>query len=173
MRRLATAILSVIAVVALTISAASASSVHFKGGKNAGPSFADNGLTLSSNGELSGLGNGDVIVELIATGNPTADCVNPGNGEHRPPGQQPAAITLTGVDAIPEGEIKNGTTPFAVLTAAPVTPVPGAPGCPNSNWIQNITDVEFTSATITVYQPCSDTVSPIDCPVVLSKTFSL
>jgi hypothetical protein len=40
-----------------------------------------------------------------------------------------------------------------VTTNEPVTPVPGAPGCPNPNWSEDITDLAFTSATITVQQP--------------------
>jgi hypothetical protein len=33
-----------------------------------------------------------------------------------------------------------------------VTPIPGAPGCPNTMWTEDITDLSFTSATITVQQ---------------------
>jgi hypothetical protein len=149
--------------VAMTAAVASAA-VNFKPGK-ATPTFTDNGLTLSAAGALSGLGNEDLEVHLTATGTPTADCVNPGTGEHRPPGQQPAEVTLTGTDAIPAEEIKNGNVSFLVTTSAPETPVPGAPGCPNSRWIENITDVTFTSATITVEQPPGT--------VVLSRTFTL
>ena len=129
------------------------------------PAFTDNGLTLEAAGELSGLGNGDVLVSLTATGLPTADCVNPGSGEHRPPGQNPAEVTLTGVQRIPESELKNGTTPFDVETQAPVSPVPGAPECPNVNWIENITDVAFTSATITVEQPEGTLVLTVTCSI--------
>ena len=146
-------------------SPAYAASVHLKGGANAEPAFTDNGLTLEAAGELSGLGNGDVLVSLTATGLPTADCVNPGSGEHRPPGQNPAEVTLTGVQRIPESELKNGTTPFDVETQAPVSPVPGAPECPNVNWIENITDVAFTSATITVEQPEGTLVLTVTCSI--------
>jgi hypothetical protein len=48
----------------LTATTPVASSVHLKGGKNAKPSFTDDGLSLSAAGELSGLGNGDVLVTL-------------------------------------------------------------------------------------------------------------
>jgi hypothetical protein len=34
-----------------------------------------------------------------------------------------------------------------------VSPIPGAPGCPNPQWTESITDLRFTGATITVEQP--------------------
>src|SRR5437773_5481876 len=56
---------------------AQAGSVHLKGGANSAPSFRDNGLTLTASGALAGLGNADLQVDLTATGNPRAVCVNP------------------------------------------------------------------------------------------------
>jgi hypothetical protein len=164
MKRLLFVPLLVAAAVVLFAGPAVAASVHLKGGPNAEPAFTDNGLSLTASGELAGLGNADVLVTLSATGNPTADCVNPGSGEHRPPGQNPASVTLTGSQAIPKGEIKNGNTPFGpVTTNAPVSPIPGAPGCPNTQWTENITDVAFTSAIITVQQPPGTTVLTVSC----------
>ncbi len=163
MRRILVVLTALFVAFILGTPSASAASVHLKGGANAEPAFTDGGLTLAASGELAGLGNGDVLVTLAATGNPLADCVNPGTGEHRPPGQQPAEVTLTGSQAIPASEIKNGNTPFSVITERPVTPVPGAPGCPNPNWIENITDVAFTSAIITVEQPPGTTVLTVTC----------
>jgi hypothetical protein len=163
MRRILVVLTALFVAFILGTPSASAASVHLKGGANAEPTFTDNGLTLTAAGELAGLGNADLQVSLAATGNPLADCVNPGSGEHRPPGQQPAEVTLTGSQSIPAGAIKNGNVPFNVTTNAPVSPVPGAPGCPNSNWIENITDVAFTSAIITVQQPPGTTVLTVTC----------
>lgn len=127
--------------------------VNLKGGAHAKPSHTDLVLQLESAGAYSGLGNGDVFVRLTATANATATCTNPGSGVHQPAGQNPAPVTVSGGQAIPGPEIKNGTTPFDVLTAAPVTPIAGAPGCPNSQWIEDITDLAFTTGTLTVQQP--------------------
>lgn len=141
--------------------AINASSVHLKGGANAEPIFRDNGLTLSVSGALSGLGNGDVLVTLTATASVTSTCTN--QGGNQAPGQNPAPTTVTGSQAIPTAEIKNGTTPFALTTEAPTTPIPGAPGCPNPNWTESIDDLAFTSATITVEQPAGTVVLTIQC----------
>jgi hypothetical protein len=52
-----------------------------------------------------------------------------------------------------ERRIKNGTVRSDVMTAAPATPIPGAPDCPNPQGTERITDMSFTSAVITVQQP--------------------
>jgi hypothetical protein len=141
---------------------AAASSVHLKGGPSAEPSFHDLGLALRATGDLSGLGNGDVLVNLEATADVTSTCTN--QGGNQAPGQNPAPLTVTGSEAIPKGEIKNGTTPFAVTTVAPDATVAGAPGCPNGNWTESIDDLAFTSATITVQQ-AGTTVLTIYCTI--------
>jgi len=154
-------ILAIAAVALAIVSVASASNVHLKGGPRAEPSFTDNGLTLTASGELAGLGNADVLVTLVATADVTAVCAN--NGGHQAPGQNPAPITVTGSQAIPAGEIKNGNTPFNVTTQGPVTPIAGAPDCPNPNWSEDITDLAFTSAIITIEQPAGTVVLTVTC----------
>ena len=138
-----------------------AANVHLKGGKNAEPAFSDGGLTLSASGALAGLGNGDVLVILTAVGDPTGQCCNP-SGACKVPGQNPAPVEVTGSESIPASEIKNGTTPFMVTTQPPTSPVPGAPDCPNASWTENITNMAFTSATITVMQG-GETVLTVSC----------
>jgi|SRR5436190_2258392 len=145
--------------VALTGGAALASSVHFKKGS---PTFTDNGVTLTASGALTGLGNGDVFISLDATGNPTATCTNKGGNEA--PGQNPAAVNVSGGEAIPASEIKNGNLSFNVTTEPPAQPTAAEAGCPSANWTAAITDIDFTSATITVEQ---------GGVVVLTKTFTL
>ncbi len=129
-----------------------AANVHLKGGKKATPNYRDNGLTLTASGALAGLGNGDILITLHAEGEAFSLCTNP-SGANMPPGQNPADVTVSGAQSIPEEEVKNGTVRFSVTTEAPDSPIPGAPGCPNPNWSQDILDIDFTSATIVVEQP--------------------
>ncbi len=155
-------ILVAIVIGLLFASTAMAANVHLKGGRHSEPSFTDGGLVLNASGALAGLGNGDLLITIDATGNPTATCGNPGTNTFEAPGQNPASVDVTGSVSIPEEEIKNGNTPFSVTTEPPVTPVPGAPDCPNQNWTETITDMAFTSATITVEQGGS-IVLVVDC----------
>jgi hypothetical protein len=149
MKRLAAVVITAMACLAIFAQQALAVSPHLKG--NHPLSFTDNGLTLTGTASYSGLGNFDTTQVLTATGNVTATCTNPA-GATQPPGQNPAPVTLTGSTSIPASDIKNGNVTITTTTNAPVSPIPGAPGCPNPKWTETITDVAFTSATITLSQ---------------------
>lgn len=146
--RLLIAIATVIVAVTAFPSVASAQNPHLKGRNPV--AFTDNGLTLSATVSYAGLGNFDTLQVLTATGNTTSICTN--QGGNQAPGQNPAPVTLVGATPVPAGDIKNGNVTISTTTDRPVTPVPGAPGCPNSNWTEDITDVSFTSATIRLFQ---------------------
>ena len=149
MKRLAVLGVAAIAVVGFFAQPALAASPHLKG--NNPIAFTDNGLTLMATVAYAGLGDFDTEQRLAATGSPTSTCTNPA-GATQPPGQNPAEVVLTGVTAIPASDIKNGNVTITTGTNAPVTPVLGAPDCPNRQWTEDITDVAFTSATIRVFQ---------------------
>lgn len=136
--------------------------------------FVDNGLTLTATVSYAGLGNFDTLQSLDATANPTATCTNPG-GSNQPPGQNPAEVDVTGATAVPAGDIKNGNVSIATVTSAPVTPVPGAPDCPNPNWTETITDLAFTSATITLFQDANGngTFEPDEAVLTVQCTFAV
>jgi hypothetical protein len=135
--------------VAVMSTAAFAANAHLK--QHDGPTFTDNGSTLSVTVSYVGLGNFDTTQNLSATGNPTATCTNPA-GATQPPGQNPASVTLTGTTTVPASDIKNGNVTLTTTTTGPVSPIPGAPGCPNKQWTETITDVAFTSASFTLSQ---------------------
>ena len=92
---------------------------------------------------------------------PTATCTDQG-GNRQAPEQNPAEIVTT---SIPKGYLKNGITPFFLETLGPVTPVIGAPDCPNPDWTEDIVDVAFTSATITVEQPLGTVALFVVCSI--------
>jgi hypothetical protein len=151
MRRSGTWLLVTMLTISITAVAAFAINVHLKGGANAEPDFTDNVLTLEASGELAGLGTGDVFITLSATADTTATCTNPA-GQTQPPGHNPAPTTVSGGVSIPENEIEHGNLAFEVETDPPATPIAGAPECPNPQWREDITNLAFKTATITVVQ---------------------
>jgi hypothetical protein len=108
------------------------------------PIGTDQGTQLQVSGKVAGLGSDPVNVVVEAEGLATVECENPGG--QIAPGQD------TTVDASGQsGPItpRNGQITFNVLTAEPT--VPNFPTCPNPQWEAHVTDVEFTSATVTVF----------------------
>jgi hypothetical protein len=141
--------------------AAYAQSVHLKP-PNQDPTFSDGGLTLNVTGNLAGLGNGDVLIFLSATAIPTATCTNPSGGT-QPPGHNPAPVTVTGTQVIPDEQVDNGNVTFSVTTTAPTSPIPGAPDCPNRRWSEIITDVAFDDPVIVRVEQGGTTVLRLSC----------
>ena len=140
------ALWSVLALMALALAAvpALAANPHFL----SGPTFRDNGTTVTVSGTIAGLGNQDVTVQVLATGNATVTCTNPAGNVA--PGQTQEVTTSGQQTGI---ETKNGKATFSVTTLPPPQPTNAkAAGCPNNKWTATITDVDFTSATINVFQ---------------------
>jgi hypothetical protein len=164
-------VLLVFGAMALGAQPALAGNAHLKG--NHPLSFTDNGATLTAAASYAGLGNFDTLQTLSAAGNVTSTCTNPA-GATQPPGHNPAPITLTGSTAVPKGDIKNGNVTISTTTGAPVTPIPGAPDCPNPNWREDITGVAFTSATIRLFQDSNGngTFDPGELVLTVNVTFS-
>jgi hypothetical protein len=149
MRRVAVVVAATAVVMGLFAQAALAQNPHLKGRNPV--SFTDDGLTLTARVSYAGLGNFDTLQVLTATGGTTTTCTNPA-GATQPPGQNPGPVTLVGATPVPAGDIKNGNVTISTTTDEPVTPIPGAPDCPNPQWTEDITDVAFTSATIRLFQ---------------------
>ena len=137
-------LLAVGAFVCLATVALFAANPHFL----EGPTATDLGTTLKVCGSIAGLGNEDITIVVTATGDATGTCTNKGKNE--PPGQNPLKRTTEA--KITNLEPKNGRVDFCVTTAEPAAASAREMGCPNDNWTATITDVKFTSMTITVYQ---------------------
>jgi hypothetical protein len=159
-RKIITALVMAAAFPAATL----AQNPHLKG-KNP-VLFVDNGLTLTATVTYAGLGNFTTFQIVDATANPTATCTNPA-GATQPAGQNPAEVDVTGATAVPADDIKNGNVTIPTETTSPTTPIPGAPDCPNPQWTERITNMAFTSATITLIQDVNEN-GEADDPVVLT-----
>ena len=153
MRRLRVRPFAVIAIISLMAVVAIAA-VNIKR-----TTFTDNGTTLTTCATLTGLGNQDVTITVTAQGIASTVCTN--RGGNNPPGQQ-VPVSPLGSVTIPATEIKNGNVHFCVTTVAPRVTAAQA-GCP-SPFTATVTDVQFTSATVTAKQSGQ---------VVLQQTFSV
>jgi hypothetical protein len=111
---------------------------------HSGPTFTDQGTTLNVTGNVSGLGGQDLTATISATGVGDVTCTNPAGNVA--PGQ---ATTVNASGTQSGIEVKNGRATFNVTTAEPTAPTNA---CPNRKWTATITDVDFSSATLTLRQ---------------------
>jgi hypothetical protein len=129
------------------VGGALAANPQFKHGGN--PTLTDNGSTLTLNASMTGLGNGNLDVDIDWTGTTINNtCTSPGG--NNAPGQNPATPVSGSASASIAPE-KNGNVKITLTTVAP-TITPQAAGCPNKNWSASYTDVVFFSATVTIAQ---------------------
>ena len=132
---------ALVAVLALP-GAASAQNGHFLGDQTC----TDIGTQVSCSGRVAGLGSGTFRIEVDADGVATVACTSPGGNVA--PGQ---SFTFTSEGTT--GDLpapKNGSFRYSGLkTVAPTAP---ADACPNSKWTATVTDVQFTSATLSLFE---------------------
>jgi hypothetical protein len=122
-------------------SAASAQSGHFVQTQTC----TDIGTQVQCSGKVAGLGGTTFEIAVAAQGTATVVCVNPGG--NRAPGQD-TSVNVAGSSG-PLPTPRNGQFRYTVTTVAP-GPLPSTPTCPNVQWTPVITDVSFTTATITL-----------------------
>jgi hypothetical protein len=163
-------LLPVLAFVVATATSASAASPHFK--KNGSPvcTVTDTGATVTTTctASLSGLGNGDLVIEVTTNGFAVYQCQN--GGGNIAPGQNKVLVgPTTTPTTIPGDQIKNGTVTFTTdpnTLSAPATVSGAQAGCPNNNWTGVNPNVTLTSISMTISQggttlfSCSSATNP-------------
>lgn len=138
------------AVAVLTLFAGTAQSGHFVGT----PTCTDEGTTVECRGKVAGLGGTTFQITVSATGTASVTCTNPAGNVA--PGQS-FTTTVSGTSG-PFATPRNGQARFTVVSNTPSAP-PGS--CPNPKWTATVTDVQFTTATITLFEDStvSDTIT--------------
>src|SRR5215208_1916165 len=135
-------LLSAVAVAALALPAvASAQSGHFVTGGANEPTCTDIGTQVQCSGKVAGLGGTTFTITVSAQGTASVTCTNPAGNVA--PGQS-FATTTTGSSG-PFATPRNGSARFTVTSNTPTAP---AGSCPNPKWTATVTDVQFTTATV-------------------------
>jgi hypothetical protein len=104
----------------------------------------DIGTQVRCSGKVAGLGGTTFEITVAAQGTATVVCINPGG--NRAPGQD-TSVTVSGSSG-PLATPRNGQFRYTVTSVAPT--LPATPTCPNNQWTPVVTDVAFTTATITL-----------------------
>jgi hypothetical protein len=119
-------------------------------------SCTDVGTQVQCSGKVAGLGGTTFEITVAAEGTATVTCTNPGGNDA--PGQK-TAVTVPGSSG-PQPTPTNGNATFSFRSDDP-NPLPATPTCPNNSWTPTITDVSFTTATLTLFEDSnvSDTIT--------------
>jgi hypothetical protein len=149
-RKLVLPLVAAAAVLALFAGTALAQAGHFVGT----PTCRDLGTQVQCTGKVAGLGGTTFTITVSAPGTASVTCTNPAGNVA--PGQS-FSTTVTGTSG-PFATPRNGQARFTVTSNAPSAP-PGS--CPNPMWTATVTDVQFTTATITLFEDgnVSDTIT--------------
>jgi hypothetical protein len=156
LRRGAVVLSAVTMVMVFTMLDASAASAHFKHGGEPTCTISGSGTsqTVVCGASLTGLGNGDLLIQVTTQGFAVYQCQNPGG--NLSPGQNKVLEgPQTTPTTIPSGSIKNGNVTFTTnpntLSADP-TVSGAAAGCPNGNWTGVNPTLSLTSIGMTIAQ---------------------
>jgi len=157
MRKLLTIIAAVLLAFIVAAPSASAASPHFK--KGGSPtctitSTSSSSTSTTCKASLSGLGNGDLLIEVTVKGFAVYQCQN--GGGNIAPGQNKVLVgPVTEPTLIPGDQIKNGNVSFVTdpaVLSAPATVSAADAGCPNNNWTGVNPKVTVTSITMDITQ---------------------
>ncbi len=127
---------------------ATAQGQHFT--KRGVPVCTDIGTQLRCTGELAGLGNEDLVIDVTSDALVQANCVNPGGNEA--PGQNKVLREASGQTVIQGSAIKNGRARFTTTTDPVAAPTAEEAGCPNPNWTTRVVSVTFSNVVVTISQ---------------------
>jgi hypothetical protein len=147
MRRFLLLFVGVCIAAALAVPTVLAQSGHFLTGGGNAPQCTDIGTQVTCSGKVAGLGGTTFEIRIAAQGTATVVCRNPAG--HRAPGQD-TSVTVAGSTG-PLPTPRNGQFNFSITTDAP-GPLPPTPTCPNNQWTPVITDVAFTTATLSLLE---------------------
>ena len=156
MIRKALVVLVVPLTLGLVANAALAASPHFK--KNGSPTCTVGGSGSTSSttckASLSGLGGGDLVINVTVEGSAVYQCQN--GGGNTAAGQNKVLVgPVTAPTTIPGDQIKNGNVSFTTdpaVLSAPGTVSGAAAGCPNANWTGVNPVLTTTDITMTISQ---------------------
>jgi hypothetical protein len=147
-RRLSSAILLAVLMVALAVTAVSAAVTW-----HSGPTVTFNGDTsATASGDGSGFGNQPAIATLTVQATVTYTCVN--KGGNAAPGRNPVPETSSGSADLGNADHNGRGTFNFTVTFTPQETVSGkVAGCPNGNWL-GVDPVSsgITGATLTITQ---------------------